>query len=376
MALTCGLCAGSNYYNQPLIYTMAKTLGTTVEQSAITIVISQFAYALGLIILIPLSDKYSKSKLIISLMFMSGLAQIGISFSYSLWSLYFFSLIAGFFSVAAQILIPFIASLGSPKQMAHTLSSLMAGLLLGVLLARTYAGVIATFADWHSVYFSSGILFFISAIILYFKLPTSESNKSLNLFDIYRSMLKISITSPQLMRRSLAGSMGFASVITVLSTTTLILTDSPYNFNELQIGLFGLVGIVGVLATKFTGRLISNNKENLVAKICCFVFIFQWLFLYFAQQSFTFYIIGAILGYFVFSSFNVLNQSLILRESVESRFRMHSLYMFIYFLGASVGSTAGIYSWHYWGWNGCIIVGLLFSLIAIILDRYDSMNKE
>lgn len=46
MALTCGLCAGSNYYNQPLIYTMAKTLGTTVEQSAITIVISQLKHNL------------------------------------------------------------------------------------------------------------------------------------------------------------------------------------------------------------------------------------------------------------------------------------------------------------------------------------------
>ena len=63
MAITCGVCAGSNYYNQPLIYAMAKSLGVTVEQSAVTIVISQFAYALGLIVLIPLGDKYSKRKI-------------------------------------------------------------------------------------------------------------------------------------------------------------------------------------------------------------------------------------------------------------------------------------------------------------------------
>lgn len=76
MAITCGVCAGSNYYNQPLIYTIANSLGVSVEKTALTIVISQFAYAFGLILLIPLGDKFSKRKIILVLMVLCGCAQI------------------------------------------------------------------------------------------------------------------------------------------------------------------------------------------------------------------------------------------------------------------------------------------------------------
>lgn len=56
MAMTCGICAGSNYYNQPLIYSIAEALKVNADQVALTIVISQLSYAVGLFILVPLGD--------------------------------------------------------------------------------------------------------------------------------------------------------------------------------------------------------------------------------------------------------------------------------------------------------------------------------
>ncbi len=377
MAITCGVCAGSNYYNQPLIYAMAKSLHVTVEQSAVTIVISQFAYALGLIVLIPLGDKYSKRKIIISLMVISGLAQICISFSQQLWSLYVFTFIATTFSIASQVLIPFISSIVESEKMSEIIGTLMSGLFLGILLARSYAGIVTTFADWHLVYLSSGILLILLAVVMYFKLPIPTApNQNLKLIQIYKSMFSIAMHSPQLIRRGCVGAMAFASMILALSTMAFVLANPPYLFSELYIGLFGFVGAAGVFATKWAGKQIDQAKEKFVAVLGCALLIIQWLLLYFAQKSLLVYVIGLLCGYSAISVLHVLNQSLILRSVNETRSRQHSIYMFMYFMGAAIGSMAGLYAWYHWGWTGCCIVGLGFSLMTVFFDRLDRKQMQ
>jgi predicted MFS family arabinose efflux permease len=377
MAITCGVCAGSNYYNQPLIYAMAKSLHVTVEQSAVTIVISQFAYALGLIVLIPLGDKYSKRKIIISLMVISGLAQICISFSQQLWSLYVFTFIATTFSIASQVLIPFISSIVESEKMSEIIGTLMSGLFLGILLARSYAGIVTTFADWHLVYLSSGILLILLAVVMYFKLPIPTApNQNLKLIQIYKSMFSIAMHSPQLIRRGCVGAMAFASMILALSTMAFVLANPPYLFSELYIGLFGFVGAAGVFATKWAGKQIDQAKEKFVAVLGCALLIIQWLLLYFAQKSLLVYVIGLLCGYSAISVLHVLNQSLILRSANETRSRQHSIYMFMYFMGAAIGSMAGLYAWYHWGWTGCCIVGLGFSLMTVFFDRLDRKQMQ
>lgn len=377
MAITCGVCAGSNYYNQPLIYSMAHSLGVTVEQSAVTIVISQFAYAFGLILLIPLGDKYSKRKMIINLMVISGLAQICIAFSQHLWSLYLFTFIATTFSIASQVLIPFISSIVESEKMSEIIGTLMSGLFLGILLARSYAGIISTFADWHLVYLTSGVLILLLAIVMYFKLPVPKAaNKNLKILNIYQSMFGIALHSPHLIRRGCVGAMAFASMILALSTMAFILANPPYSFSELYIGLFGFVGIAGVFATKWAGKQIDQSNEKFVAILGCILLIIQWALLYFAQSSLFIYTLGLLCGYSAMSLLHVLNQSFILRSATETRSRQHSIYMFMYFMGAAIGSMVGLYAWYHWGWVGCCIAGLIFSVLAMFFDQLDRKHMQ
>ncbi|WCE60639.1 hypothetical protein PL331_11450 [Acinetobacter baumannii] len=116
MAMTCGICAGSNYYNQPLIYSIAEALKVNADQVALTIVISQLSYAVGLFILVPLGDFFEKRSYICLLMCCTGFAQVGLSLSQTLPALYGFTFLATFFSIATQVLVPFAAGLASPKK--------------------------------------------------------------------------------------------------------------------------------------------------------------------------------------------------------------------------------------------------------------------
>lgn len=56
MAVTCGLCAGSNYFNQPLLHSIAVDLRVSEAVASATVTIAQVSYAIGLLFLVPLGD--------------------------------------------------------------------------------------------------------------------------------------------------------------------------------------------------------------------------------------------------------------------------------------------------------------------------------
>lgn len=270
------------------------------------------------------------------------------------------------------MLIPFISSICETEKMSQIIGTLMSGLFMGILVARSYAGIVATFADWHVVYLSSGIFILVLSAVMYFKLPVpAATTTQIKIHAIYHSLFSIAKSSQQLIRRGCVGMMAFASMILALSTMAFVLANPPYSFSELYIGLFGFVGIAGVFATKWAGRKIDDFQEKWVAVTGCTLFVAQWLILYFAQQSLVAYVLGLLCGYSALSVLHVLNQSIILRNADETRSRQHSIYMFMYFIGAALGSMAGVYAWHHWGWIGCCILGMCFSLLTVMFDVID-----
>ncbi|WP_434277646.1 MFS transporter [Acinetobacter sp. CE-15] len=371
MAMACGICAGSNYYNQPLIYSIAEALQVNAEQVALTIVIGQLSYAVGLFILVPLGDFFEKRSYICLLMCCTGFAQIGLSLSQSLPVLYGFTFLATFFSITTQVLVPFAAGLASPQKSPQIVGTLMSGLFLGILLARSIAGLLSTVWSWHAVYLLSGMVILAFAVVMWLKLPVARKSHQLTVLQIYRSLFTLAVDQPHLIRRGLAGGIGFGILALIFTTMTFILANAPYHFNDFQIGLFGIVGLAGVFATPWAGKQIAKGLENKVALICMWLLVLAWIPLFFAQQSLLAYAGGVILAYFGLSAFHVLNQNLVYRISAQARSRINSIYMTLYFGGAALGSLVAVYTWKHWGWSVCVVVGLAMAILSFIIDRID-----
>ncbi|WP_288391378.1 MFS transporter, partial [uncultured Acinetobacter sp.] len=265
LAMTCGICAGSNYYNQPLIYSIAHALGVSPDQAALVIVIGQLSYAVGLFLLVPLGDFFEKRRYIVLLMLCTGFSQIGISFSPNLSALYVLTFMSTFFSVSTQVLVPFAAGLVSTQQSPRIVGTLMSGLFMGILLARSVAGLISTLWSWHAVYLLSGGLILIFAIVVWFRLPEAHRSAQIKLWQIYVSLFTLATHEPHLIRRGIVGGIGFGILALIFTTMTFLLANSPYYFNDFQIGVFGVVGLAGVFATHWAGKKIAKKQENLTA---------------------------------------------------------------------------------------------------------------
>ncbi|WP_288419727.1 MFS transporter [uncultured Acinetobacter sp.] len=371
LAMTCGICAGSNYYNQPLIYSIAHALGVSPDQAALVIVIGQLSYAVGLFLLVPLGDFFEKRRYIVLLMFCTGFSQIGISFSPNLSVLYVLTFMSTFFSVSTQVLVPFAAGLVSTQQSPRIVGALMSGLFMGILLARSVAGLISTLWSWHAVYLLSGGLILIFAIVVWFRLPEAHRSGQIKLWQIYVSLFTLATHEPHLIRRGIVGGIGFGILALIFTTMTFLLANAPYYFNDFQIGVFGVVGLAGVFATHWAGKKIAKKQENLTALLSLILLIAAWFPLFFAQKSLILYASGVILAYFGLSALHVLNQNLVYRISLQARSRINSIYMTLYFAGAALGSLMAVYAWKHWGWTACTSIGLGMAILSFIIDRYD-----
>jgi predicted MFS family arabinose efflux permease len=74
------------------------------------------------------------------------------AFSSSAWLFLAASLGIGLGSVAAQVLVPFAAHLSREATRGQTVGKVVSGLLLGIMLARPAASLIADHFSWHAVF--------------------------------------------------------------------------------------------------------------------------------------------------------------------------------------------------------------------------------
>ncbi|MEE7548291.1 MFS transporter, partial [Xanthomonas sp. Kuri4-1] len=152
MAVATGLAVASNYYAQPLLQTLAQTFSIDVRSAGAVVTTAQLSYAAGLLLLVPLGDRFERRGLIVGLYALSAVGLVISATSGSFAMLLVGTLVTGASSVAAQILVPFAATLAAPHERGKVIGTVMSGLLLGILLARTVSGLLAGAGGWHTVY--------------------------------------------------------------------------------------------------------------------------------------------------------------------------------------------------------------------------------
>lgn len=152
MALATGLIVANLYYCQPLIHLIAVEFKIAESAAGRTIYLTQFGYAMGLLFLVPLGDKYERKKQIILITAFSCLFLILAALSKQFWLLQIACFGIGFSSISPQLILPMVAALSKPEERGKLVGIVMSGLLIGILLSRTLSGFIGEYFGWRSMF--------------------------------------------------------------------------------------------------------------------------------------------------------------------------------------------------------------------------------
>lgn len=364
MAVATGLAVANNYYAQPLLPAIGKELHLQPSVTGLIVTVAQAGYALGLFFLLPLGDLLERRRLIVVLAIGTGLALIWLGASPNGVSLLLAAFTVGSMSVLAQVLVPFAASLASEHERGRVVGLVMSGLLIGILLARTVAGLLAETGSWRVVYFAAAAAMFVEALVLARRLPQWKEDTDLGYARLLASVLELMRDEPLLRLRAVFGFLSFGT-FSVLWTSMAFLLSHHYHYSTAVIGLFGLAGAAGAATATVAGRLSDKRRTRLSSGIATSLLLVSWLAMWGGGRAVGLLVVGVIVLDIGAQGLHITNQGEIYRLRPEARSRLTSAYMVTYFIGGAIGSATSASVYGSYGWNGVCVVGAIFAFLAL-----------
>jgi predicted MFS family arabinose efflux permease len=366
LATIAGVSVANIYFNQPLLGDFRTTFPQSASMIGAVPASTQLGYALGMLVLAPLGDRFDRRLLILLQLAALGVALIAASAAPTLGVLVAASLAIGVVATIAQQAVPFSAELAPAAERGHAVGVVMSGLLLGILLARTVSGFVAEYFGWRAVFGASVAATIVLAIVVIARLPKSRPTSTLSYGKLLVSMWHLAVENPGLREAALTGGALFAGFSAFWSMLTLLLAGEPFHMGPQAAGLFGIVGAAGALAAPLAGK--SADKRGPRAVITLSIALVAVSFAVFAVSGRS--IVGLVIGVIVLDigvqAAQISNQTRIYALKPEARSRVNTVYMVAYFIGGAAGTALASVAWHAMGWMGVCIVGLSATGLAAL----------
>ncbi len=367
MSVATGLAVASNYYAQPLLETIARNFSLSASSAGFIVTAAQLGYAVGLLFLVPLGDMFERRAMIVSMTLLAAGGMLITASSQSLAMMIFGTALTGLFSVVAQILVPLAATLASPEKRGKVVGTIMSGLLLGILLARTVAGLLAGIGGWRTVYWVASVLMVVMALALWRGLPKVKSETHLNYPQLLGSVFSLFTHDKLLRTRALLGCFTFANFSILWTSMAFLLAAPPFNYSEGMIGLFGLAGAAGALGARPAGGLADKGKSHITTTASLVLLLLSWAAIWYGHVSVLALIVGILVLDLTVQGVHITNQTVIYRVKPEARNRLTAGYMTSYFIGGAAGSIISASAWQHAGWAGVCAVGAVMAILNLLV---------
>lgn len=368
LAVAAGLAVGNVYAAQPLLVAMAADIGIDAADIGLVITLTQVGYGLGLIFVVPLGDLVDRRWLIVTQGILSALALVCIATARTEAVLLVSVAALGLMAVAAQLLVASAAMLAAPEKRGRAVGMVTSGIVIGILGARFVAGLLADVGGWRSVYLVSAALTLAMVGVMLRVLPRHVSPRSHEGYAA--TVLSVPVLFLQdriLMVRGLLALFIFASFSTFWTALAMPLGAPPFSYSHTQVGLFGLVGMAGALASSGAGRLADRGLTAWTTGLSLAVLVLAWCLIACLPTSLYALVVGVILLDLAVQAVHVTNQSLVLAQRPEASSRLVGGYMVFYSIGSGIGAIGATNAYARAGWTGVSALGAAFAVAATML---------
>ncbi|PLS21249.1 MFS transporter [Amylibacter cionae] len=365
MATAIAATVANLYYNQPLLPSIQQTFNLGDGAVGIIPAATQLGYAAAILLISPLGDVMSRRSLIDYLSILLTLALLAVFAAPDL-----FVLATAFFAVGlggniTQQLLPIGASLAEPSRKGAVMGTLMTGLTIGILLSRTISGSIAEYFGWRSVFLVAAGLAALFGILLRRNLPDNKPKVSLPYPALIASMFGLIRKHRSLRESALTGALWFAAFNALWATLAIHVTDVPFSYSVQQAGLFGLVGMAGIIGAKLAGRMVDTFGPARIITVALGLVVSSFVVLAVSGDSLIGLIVGIILLDIGVFGAQIPNQVRVFSIDPDAQSRMNAVYMLAYYIAAAAGSALGVKVMSVAGWHGMTLFGLALAGLAL-----------
>jgi predicted MFS family arabinose efflux permease len=357
MAVASGAAVANLYYIQPLLTVVARGLHVSDGAAGLLVTASQIGYVAGLAFLVPIGDIVERRRMIATILLGTAVAAAACAAAPGFGVLLAAMVALGALSVVAQVIVPLASTLAAPHERGQIVGTVMSGLLIGILMARTLSGLVAALGGWRLVYALAAGAMLVLSVTLQRALPAVVPTERAPYRAVLRSIVTLIAHEPLLRQRMALGALQFAVFSVLWTTIAFLLASSPYHYGTAVIGLFGLAGAAGAAVAPLAGRLNDRRGGNLGMAAFLALVLASWGLLALGRTSLLALIAGIVGLDMGLQGAQITNQTTIYRLAAHARSRLTTAYMVAVFLGGVVGSTLSVLIYTSYGWTATCALG-------------------
>ena len=372
LAAVGGITVANAYYIHPIISDVSADFGVNAATIGLVPALNQIALAVGIFLLLPLGDRFSNRRLAIIFSIGQTASLLLMVFSDTFLPFLIGSTILGFFTITPYLLPAYTSKRVSPARLGAVTAVLTAGTIFGILLARVGAGVLARYADWHSVYFvAAGLMVIMSAALPFVmegRRKRSDAEESQPYLQLVGSLFGLLRQYPKVIVSGVIQACNFGIFLSVWLGLALHLTSPELGHGVDTVGYLAAFAIVAMIATPHLGAWADRIGAERARFLISFIQLAGVALLYPFGDSLVLLLIPIIVMNTVGPGIDVAGRMTTLSHKPAIRTRLLTGYIVIMFVGAGIASWAGTAAYQFAGWAGSSALATVLSVIIVGLS--------
>nr|WP_242539777.1 MFS transporter [Trinickia mobilis] len=358
------------YYGQPMLGVLSADTGASARIVGLVPTLTQLGYALGILFLAPLGDRFDRRRVILCKAAALVLALLLAAAAPSIGLLLAASLAMGVAATMAQDIVPAAATLAPDAHRGKTVGTVMTGLLLGILLSRVVSGYVAEHFGWRAMFVIAAASVAAIGAAARRGLPRFAPTTRVSYGALLGSLGQLWRRHGALRRAAFAQGLIAVGFSAFWSTLAMMLHDAPFHLGSEAAGAFGLAGAAGALAAPLAGRLADRRGPEPVTRLGASLAIVSFAAMALAPLMppraqlvlLAICAVGFDLGVQVTL---IAHQTLIYGIDPNSRSRLNAVLFVGMFTGMSAGAGLGSMLLAQWGWIAVTALAVATSCAAL-----------
>lgn len=373
LASGAGLSVASIYYAQPLLGAIGADLQAPAWLTGWIPTALQLGYALGLLLLGPLADRFDRRRVILGKASALMGALLLAAAAPSVHALLLASALIGIMAAVAQDFVPAAATMAPPPDRGKVVGTVMTGLLLGILLSRVISGFVAEQFGWRAVFVLAALCLAGVIAASARALPAFPARATLGYGALLRSLATLWRQFPALRRAALAQGLLAIGFSAFWSTLAVMLHGAPFHLGSAGAGAFGLAGAAGALVAPWAGRLADRRGPLFVVRFGAALAAVAFAAMaaggaWPAAWQLALFATGAVVFDLGVQGALIAHQTIVYGLDAQSRSRLNVVLMTTMFVGMAAGSALGSLLLAQGGWGAVMTLSAATAIGALVLQ--------
>jgi YNFM family putative membrane transporter len=363
------------YSTQPLLPYLSKEFHISPATSSLSLSAATIALAASILIVGSLSEAFGRKSIMTFSMFSASILAVLTAFVPNFHFLLMLRILQGFaLSGLSAIAMAYLSEEIEQKSLGMAMGVFISGNSLGGMFGRIIIGILTDIFNWRVALCSVGVLSLIASILFVIELPPSRhfQPRTLEIWKLFKSLLS-HLKNPKLISLFGIGFLLLGSFVSLYNYIGFQLIAPPYSLNQTLVSFIFILYLMGTFSSTWMGRMADKHGQKKM--------LLSALFIMFVGISITLSIslilkiVGVALLTFGFFGGHSIASSWVGHLATHDKAQASSLYLFFYYVGSSIGGTAGGTFWTSYGWSGVVGMIMCFIILALILLIRLSPNK-